>query len=156
MFAFIGLAIRALCLPTSSHLCHCLAAHATSSAICLPAFCGRPRGSACTAATASPHHSARFITHTHSYLQHNSAPHFCWTRREQVSYVYAIPSDSARPRTLQPTVRKKSAIFHHFKPLCVVTHLGRSIYNSAVAEWTPCILFSVDRERAAAAIGNTR
>jgi len=41
---------------------------------------------------------------------------------------------------LQHTVGKNSAISHHFKPLCVLTQLRRSIYNSAVAKWTPHIL----------------
>ena len=95
-------------------------------------------------------------THTHTYLQHNSASHLGWKQREQFSYVYAIPEDWARPSSLQHTIRKNYATFDYFKQLCVVTQLRRPIYNSAVAEWTPRILFWVDREKASAAVGNTR
>ena len=62
--------------------------------------------------------------------------------------MYAILYDWAGPSPLEHTVCTNSLILHHFKPLCLVTQLRRSIYNSIVEKWKPHSSSSIDRARA--------
>ena len=82
--------------------------------------------------------TAQVWSYTHSCVQHSSVNPFCLTRREQVPYVYEVIQGCVilgKLSSLQHAVRKISAIFHHCKPLCVVSQLRRPIYNSTVEEW---------------------
>ena len=99
-------------------------------------------GSACTAATASPHHSARFITHTHFYSQHNSASHF-------VDHAEIKSHRCVQSLKIGQGLELDSLLFGKSLPSSTISNhcmWSRTLGDQSTPLWlqnvTPCILFS--------------